>query len=148
MFNMVRSFVRFTEGKAAAKNIESDVIPLFTPSVEPTYQLEPEVKVIPNMIRTEVQKAVGNMMKSYEYEAKNAPKYSRALSSVVSDTMKRLQLPRYRFVVNTLIGEDMGQDFAHASRCLWDEKRDNHVTIEFKGKGYFVVITVHAVYYD
>ena len=148
--NLVRSFVRFTGAKQLREQtfMEDDALPGFTPTTEPTYKLDPDVRPNPTRIESYVQRYVTPMLNNYVYDAESASKYSRALAASVTDAMKHMDMPRYRFVVNVTIGGKCGQAFGLTSRCLWDDKRDNFATIQFKGKDYFIVITVHAVYLD
>ena len=147
---MVRSFVRFTGAKKLREEsfADADQNAGFTPSIEATYKLDPDHKAVPSRVSAHVQRHVAHMLDNYTYDAESAPKYSRALAACVTDAMKQLDLPRYRFVVNVTIGGNSGQAFGLTSRCLWDDQRDNYATIPFRGKDYFIVITVHSVYLD
>ncbi|KAK2170083.1 hypothetical protein LSH36_4g00006 [Paralvinella palmiformis] len=86
--------------------------------------------------------------KHLRYSRVTAPNFSRALSTMVIDKMKDLELPRYKFVCNIMIGENKGQCFQYASRSVWNTATDNMATAEMKTAIFFAVATVHAVYLE
>ena len=62
--------------------------------------------------------------------------------------MKNFQLPRYKIIVQTVIGQKFGQLLRLASRCLWDPKTDNMVSVNYETQDMIAVVTVYAVYLE
>jgi len=71
---------------------------------------------------------------------------TKPLAEAVRARLKALQLPRYKFVVHVVVGENRGQGFKLASRCLWDAACDDLATESYTNDNVFVVVTVYAVY--
>lgn len=83
------------------------------------------------------------MLEGKEYDAKNAVALSKEVSTAVLEQVKRtkphvaftmleMNYPRYKFVVQTAITENVGQGIRIGSRCLWHKKYDNYASISFK----------------
>ena len=64
-------------------------------------------------------------MKDKEYNHKEAEKLSIDISNRIRDNVKDLNIPSYKIVVQTVIGEIGGQGIRIASKSLWDDKNDN-----------------------
>lgn len=47
------------------------------------------------------------------------------LSLVVFDVAAEMNLPRYKYVVQVVIGEQRGEGVRMGSRCFWDSETDN-----------------------
>lgn len=66
--------------------------------------------------------------------------------------VEQLQFPRYKVVVQTVIGQQKHQDVRIASRCLWDNEHDNHASAVIQTVGsmkcffseWVGVLTVHV----
>ena len=54
--------------------------------------------------------------------------------------------PRYKFVVQTTVGENNGQGMKVQSRCVWDEDTDDVAYVSFKNDSIFVIVIAFAVY--
>ncbi|XP_076809876.1 dynein light chain Tctex-type protein 2B-like isoform X1 [Clavelina lepadiformis] len=78
----------------------------------------------------------------------NGGKVAKILVEEVKDELKKLNMDRYKFVVNAVVGDGRGQGMLMASRCLWDTETDGHVTVQRTTEKHFAVVTVHAVYYE
>lgn len=59
-----------------------------------------------------------------------------------------LNLPRYKLVLQSVIGEVQGQGAFTASRCLWDTEVDNYASYSFKNASIFCVVMVFGIYVD
>eukprot|EP00050_Salpingoeca_kvevrii_P020407 m.98139 g.98139 ORF g.98139 m.98139 type:complete len:77 (+) comp8853_c0_seq1:325-555(+) len=58
-----------------------------------------------------------------------------------------LQLERYKFVVQAVIGEQRGEGVKVAARCLWDSDTDGTAQDVFMNESLFCVAAVYAVYF-
>lgn len=50
-----------------------------------------------------------------------------------------MKIPRYKVVVQVVIGEVKGQDTRVTSRCLWDSKTDNYTSVSFKNVCFYII---------
>ena len=74
-------------------------------------------------------------------KALSQPRDSYWLFSTVA-----LQLERYKFVVQVVIGEQRGEGVNMACRCFWDADTDNFAQDSFVNDSLFCVAAVYGVY--
>ena len=118
--------------------------------MENSYRMEPEVKGRFSVNRTEeaIQEAFRDHLSKYEYSKVTAPRIIQTLCTVIKEKVKKLGFPRYKIIVNVFMGELDGQGLEATSRCLWDEQKDSFACGTFRGRSYFAVAMVHAVYFE
>ena len=64
-------------------------------------------------------------LKDKEYDHGTAKSMAESISDQVKMAVKGLNIPAYKVVVQTVIGEISGQGVRVASKCLWDDSNDN-----------------------
>ncbi|XP_039267341.2 uncharacterized protein LOC120342533 isoform X3 [Styela clava] len=79
---------------------------------------------------------------------KRRSKLTLKMADEVKDELKQLDFPRYKYVVNVMIGQLKFQGIRVASRCLWDTNVDNSFCVKKEGRHCFVTVLVHAIYYE
>jgi hypothetical protein len=57
-----------------------------------------------------------------------------------------LNMPRYKVVVQTIIGEVRGQGLRVASRCLWDVDTDNYTSLNWNNVRVVVIFDSFTVF--
>jgi hypothetical protein len=57
-----------------------------------------------------------------------------------------LNLPRYKYLVQVLIGEQRGAGIRFGARCLWDAKTDNMTEAVYMSDTLYCCAAVFAVY--
>lgn len=65
-------------------------------------------------------------MNSYDYI------YSSIILILFIRILATLKLPRFKIVVQTVIGQMRDQGIRIASRCLWDTSTDNYASVQYK----------------
>ena len=70
------------------------------------------------------------------------------LSNQIRTQVKGLNIPSYKVVVQTVIGEISGQGARVASKCLWDDANDNYASYTFANHSLFCTGIVFGVYYE
>ena len=60
-------------------------------------------------------------LKDKEYDHSNAKSMAESISDQIKMAVKGLNIPSYKIVVQTVIGEITGQGVRVASKCLWDD---------------------------
>jgi|TARA_B110000091_G_C13397025_1_gene302517 hypothetical protein len=83
-----------------------------------------------------------------EYTVDNTPDQSKRIADNVRNKLKNLNLPRYKFMVQVVIGELRGQGVQMGSRCFWDSSSDCQVSETFVNDSLFCVATAFGVYYN
>ncbi|CAN0039697.1 unnamed protein product, partial [Scytosiphon promiscuus] len=70
---------------------------------------------------------------------------SRILS-LLNDFDLDMNLARYKYVVQVVIGEQRGEGVRMGSRCFWDSDTDNVASETYINDSIFCVATAYAVY--
>lgn len=121
-----------------------------TVNYENTYRLAPdhdkELKFL--RVREHVQKLLQKHLSNEKYDAKQCPRLCKKLSDAITQEVKLLPNPRHKIVTIVFIGEKKGQDLRVASRCLWDSRYDNCISVEYTNQSMFVVANVYGLYYE
>ena len=118
---------------------------------EPTYHTEPkeDEKFIAKEVSDIMQRALQQKLRDVTYDAGLCAKFSCSLTNIIkSRIQENLDLPRYKVVVNVVIGENKGQSLQMASRCLWNDATDRCATSCYQNRSLFAVATAHGVYFD
>lgn len=141
------SMRRMTKGRLSNANAE-DLKPKVR--LENTYKLNPDDgKLFRCGI---VHKIAKETLQSYlEHETYNeslANKLACDVSQNINQKVKLLNFPRYRIVVNTIIGQCNEQAVEMASRCIWNDSTDTFTSVSYKNETMFSVVTIHGVYFD
>ena len=83
-----------------------------------------------------------------EYAVENTPDQSKKIADVVRNNLKALNLPRYKFMVQVVIGELRGQGVQMGSRCFWDSSSDVQVSEVYQNDSLFCSCSAYGVYYN
>merc|ERR1719353_1444068 len=66
------------------------------------------------------------------------------ISNAVREAVVGLNIPRFKVVVQTVVGQMKDQGIRVASRCLWDTSTDNYATCSYKNQEIFATVLVFA----
>ncbi|UJR32109.1 hypothetical protein I4U23_019577 [Adineta vaga] len=115
-----------------------------------TYRLEPdnEYRFRPYRVQPKVLDILIDRMKDKTYNKDTAVDLSKEITRSVHQLMKNFQIPRYKFVVQTVISQKLEQLLRIASRSLWNPKTDNMISVNYETKDMVAVVTVYAVYLE
>lgn len=133
----------------AKSDISADLI---KPQVkkENTYKMVPDEGT--DFSCSKVQKAINSLfeeeLEDLDYDHDISSKLACELSEKVKDRMKELNFARHKIAVNVMVGQAADQGMEVASRCVWDHKTDNHVSVSYKNKNLFVIALIYGVYYE
>ncbi|CAI2356126.1 unnamed protein product [Caenorhabditis sp. 36 PRJEB53466] len=76
------------------------------------------------------------------YDVDEADKISKDISATI-----RLQLPRYKYVVQTLVSEQCGNGATTAIQCVWDEDCDAYVHQRYVTGSIWCEVLVFAIFH-
>jgi hypothetical protein len=117
---------------------------------ENTYKIDPdkEKKFAPHKIEPVVEKVFRTYLDDQAYNHRMASTLVRELATIIKDRIKDLEFPRYKIVCNVMIGQMKNQGIETASRCIWDDKQDNHACVYYQNETLFAVAMVHGIYFE
>ena len=120
------------------------------PKLENTFKITPDnntqfcsarvTKVVQDLLMRELQ--------GQRYDPSTSKGVVSGLSTRIKDKVKDLNFQRYKIVCNVIIGQNKGQGFELASRCLWSSGTDNWACASYKNDSLFVIAMVHGTYYE
>ena len=79
-------------------------------------------------------------------DAKYSTEGTKAIADAIRSRLKALGLPRYKFIVQLVIGENKGQGFRMATKCLWDSATDDFASEDYRNDNIFAVAVAYGVY--
>jgi hypothetical protein len=126
---------------------------MFLPATLPrpnTYRMEPdnEYRFRPYKLQAKILEVLVEQMKDQTYNSATVNELVKDISRSVHHLMKNFQLPRYKIIIQTVIGQKYDQLLRIASRCLWDPKTDNMLSVNYETKDMIAIVNVYAVYFD
>jgi tctex1 domain-containing protein 2 len=121
---------------------------------ENTYKLGPDSDKEFNYLN--VKERVFNIIKTLitnnditqTYNYYKCVKLCQRLSDHINQEIKKLSNPRHKLITIVFCGEKNQQEIRVASRCLWDTRYDNCVSIEYENKSFFVIANVYGLYFE
>jgi hypothetical protein len=115
-----------------------------------TYRMEPddESRFRPYKLQDKILEVLIEQMKDESYNPTTVNELVKDISRSVHQLMKNIQLPRYKIITQTVIGQKREQLLRIASRCLWDPKTDNMLSVNYETKDMIAVVIVYAVYLE
>ena len=108
----------------------------------PQYKDKFPVHAVRELIRT----TLNDKFKGLEYDLDQTTKWTKEVADDVRDKLKALKLPRYKIMVQAVIGEQRGEGVRMGCRCFWDAETDNQASATFTNDSLFCVCTAFGVY--
>eukprot|EP00397_Hematodinium_sp_SG-2012_P044388 GEMP01049566.1.p1 GENE.GEMP01049566.1~~GEMP01049566.1.p1 ORF type:complete len:124 (+),score=20.26 GEMP01049566.1:65-436(+) len=115
---------------------------------ENTYVVQPEYKnkFRPGPIKEIMQEVLKGKLEKATYHAEQTNILTKQVADEVKERIKELSLPRYKIVVQVVIGEQRGQGVRLGHRCFWDSSTDAFATESYCNETLFCVVTCYGVY--
>ena len=86
------------------------------------------------------------MLKDHTYKQDEAPELTKQIADRVKNRLKLLELPRYKYMVQVVVGEQRGEGVRMGCRTFWDRDTDAYASETFTNDSIFCVATAYAVY--
>eukprot|EP00055_Hartaetosiga_balthica_P015362 m.90109 g.90109 ORF g.90109 m.90109 type:complete len:123 (-) comp8846_c1_seq1:235-603(-) len=114
-----------------------------------TFVIRPnfEDKFRPALVQEMLHELVQDYFREKTYDTEASLTWSQELSDIVKAKLKELDLPRYKYVVQCIIGEQRGEGAKVAARCLWDSDTDNVAQESYVNESLFCVVAAYGVYF-
>ncbi|CAE7784335.1 tctex1d1-b [Symbiodinium sp. CCMP2592] len=118
---------------------------------ENTYIMAPkdDEKMLPSKVTAVIKNVMEGYLQDKEYAVEDAKAWTLDLSNEIKASVKQdLNIPRYKIIVQVVIGEQASQGIRVASKCLWDVNSDNWASYTFENQSLFAVGMVFGCYYE
>lgn len=113
------------------------------------YQIRPslENKFKSLLVKEMIHSVLNDELGGKEYSEEEAKIWSQTIANIVRTRVKDMGFPRYKFVVQCVIGEEHGAGVKIGCRCLWDADTDSFASDTFLNETIFCMTAVYAVYF-
>mmetsp|Transcript_86876 Transcript_86876/g.194282 ORF Transcript_86876/g.194282 Transcript_86876/m.194282 type:complete len:128 (-) Transcript_86876:74-457(-) len=117
---------------------------------ENTYIMQPkdEEKFLPSKVSETIERVMNDYFKDKEYSVEEAKNWTLDVSNDIKAAVKELNIPRYKIIVQVVIGEQASQGIRVASKFLWDVTSDNWASHTYQNQSLFAVGMVFGCYYE
>ncbi|ESO05380.1 hypothetical protein HELRODRAFT_77755, partial [Helobdella robusta] len=99
------------------------------------------------LVKEKLQETLVDFFKSKVYKSEDCAEWTKSLCNNVKDMLKSMGFPRYKFIVQAVIGEMRGQGVKMCCRTFWDSDTDSYVQETFVNNSLFCVVVCYGVYY-
>lgn len=113
---------------------------------ENTYKMYPDCRVHSGTIKQIISDVIKENIREKEYTPALMASKSILLSDIIKEKVKSLSLKRFKIVSSVIIGEKRDQSMMVSSRCLWDQRFDNFITVTIQKDNLYIIGTVFVVY--
>ena len=115
---------------------------------EPTYRMAPtdEERFVPQDVEKIIKEVMEKHLRKATYEDAPCKLTSLNLCTEIKEKVKELNIPRYKLILQCVIGELKGQGAFVSSRCLWDTDTDNYASYSLKNSSLFCTVLVFGLY--
>ena len=116
---------------------------------EKTYQIRPQFKdkFRPGEAKERIEKIVHAKLKGVQMTPQLRNQYTKEIADEVKQELKGLNKDkRYKFLVQCILGENIGQGVRVGSRQFWDEDTDDVTWVSYVNDQTFCLVAAFAVY--
>lgn len=115
---------------------------------EPTFRLKPydEKKFSPSAVRKIAEEVVKSVLGDKVWNGEDEAVWTVTITEQIKQRVRELNFPRYKIVVQVVLGENKHQGVRVASRCLFDADTDNHASYTFEADTIWCTAMVFGVY--
>lgn len=117
---------------------------------ENTYQLHPEddKKFKSYVVEGEMRRILSETLDRVDYKDSMGSALTTDLANDIKKAIQGLGWPRYKYVVQVVLGQNKNQSVQVGSRCLLDQAADSFACTSYKTKTIFAVAACFGVYFD
>jgi len=117
---------------------------------EPAFRQKPadNERFIPAAVDAIIKEEMEKRLRKAKYDDEKCKQLALELCADIKEKVKGLNLPRYKIVLQSVIGEVKGQGAYIASRCLWDTETDNYASYSLRNTSLFCVLMVFGLYLE
>ncbi|TPX72978.1 hypothetical protein SpCBS45565_g00089 [Spizellomyces sp. 'palustris'] len=91
------------------------------------YSIRPNFKqkFRPAIVTKLIHQILADRLTGATYHPDTCSQWTREIADEIKNRLKELDLPRYKYLVNVVIGEMRGEGVRMGCRCFWDADTDN-----------------------
>lgn len=105
-------------------------------------------RFVPQEVEKIIKRVMDEKLQKAKYDDVKCKQLALELCNEIKEQVQTLNIPRYKIVLQSVIGEVKGQGAYIASRCLWDTETDNYASYSMKNASLFCVLMVFGMYLE
>ena len=106
----------------------------------------PSGRVSVNTMKAIIREVLDAQLTGKTYQSEHTSKWTKEIADEIRDRLKALNLERYKYMVQVVVGEQRGEGVRMGCRCFWDQDTDNYAYENFINDSLFCVASAYAVY--
>ncbi|KAJ1531734.1 hypothetical protein ONE63_000397 [Megalurothrips usitatus] len=112
------------------------------------FQIRPHLseKFRPQEVKEIILNILTENLSGKVYASEEVGSLTKDLACQVRSTVKDMPFPRYKFMVQVVLGEQRAAGVKMGARCMWDSDADSYASAEYQNDSLFCVATVFAVF--
>ena len=104
-------------------------------------------KFRPSSVKAVISSVLAERLTDKIYNPESTGLWTREIADEIKSKLKtELDLPRYKFVVQVVIGEQRGEGVRMGCRCFWDPDTDAYAEDTYRNDSLFCVAAAFGVY--
>uniref|UniRef100_A0A7S3ASZ1 Tctex1 domain-containing protein 2 n=1 Tax=Haptolina ericina TaxID=156174 RepID=A0A7S3ASZ1_9EUKA len=104
-------------------------------------------KFRPSAVKPLISAVLAEKLADKTYNPELTAQWTREIADEIKNKLKsELELPRYKYVVQVLIGEQRGEGVRMGCRCFWDADTDNYAEDTYRNDSLFCVAAAFGAF--
>mmetsp|Transcript_71518 Transcript_71518/g.64201 ORF Transcript_71518/g.64201 Transcript_71518/m.64201 type:complete len:123 (-) Transcript_71518:139-507(-) len=113
------------------------------------YRIQPNYrqKFRAGLVKDVMRKYMEDTLRGEKYNSDQVSKWTKEISHNIKSFLKSCNWPRYKYMVQVIIGENKGQGIKIASKQFWDENNDSISVHYYVNDSLYAVSIAYGVYH-
>ncbi|KAM3729030.1 Dynein light chain Tctex-type protein 2B [Dirofilaria immitis] len=94
-----------------------------------------------------LEEVLAENLAGHIFESNNAEQLSNSLADKIRNRLKELNLPKYKYIIQVILGEERGQRVRAHGACMWDSDTDSAAHHVYSNEHLFCEATIFAVFH-
>ena len=113
---------------------------------ENTYKMLPDFRFLESKVKEIMTSVFQENITEKLYDASIMGQKCKLASEIIKEKVKSLNMQRFKVICHVIAAQKADQSMVVTSRCLWDQRFDNHASVTVKRGDYFVIGMVFAAF--
>uniref|UniRef100_A0A8R1XVU2 Uncharacterized protein n=1 Tax=Onchocerca volvulus TaxID=6282 RepID=A0A8R1XVU2_ONCVO len=92
-----------------------------------------------------LEEVLAENLGGHTFESSNAEQLSNSLANIIRNRLKGLNLPKYKYIIQVILGEERGQRVRAHGACMWDSDTDSVAHYVYSNDHLFCEATIFAI---
>uniref|UniRef100_A0A0R3RIY6 Tctex1 domain-containing protein 2 n=1 Tax=Elaeophora elaphi TaxID=1147741 RepID=A0A0R3RIY6_9BILA len=94
-----------------------------------------------------LEEVLAESLGGYIFESCSAEQLSNSIASVIQNRLKGLNLPKYKYIIQVILGEECGQRVRAHAACMWDSDTDSVARHVYANEHLFCEAAIFAIFH-